>query len=109
MEVFAVAANVMAAVSLTLQLVDTLENINEFWKGVRDAPEEVEQILCNLQLLKGILGGLRRAYVEIPSLITFVLTEDSDICFRVQLRCPGGPDPLQISSVLAALNNVRDT
>lgn len=64
MEVFSVAANVMAAVSLRLQLVDTIENIKEFWKGVRDAPEEVNQIICDLDLLEGILDGVRRAYVR---------------------------------------------
>lgn len=69
MEVFAVAANVMAAVSLTLQLVDTLENIKEFWKGMRNAPEEVKQIICDLELLEGILDGVRKAYVMFRSLI----------------------------------------
>jgi hypothetical protein len=64
MEVFAVAANVMAAVSLTLQLVDTIENIKEFWKGMRNAPEETKQIIGDLELLGGILDGVRRAYVK---------------------------------------------
>lgn len=64
MEVFAVAANVMAAVSLTLQLVDTIENVKEFWKEMRNAPGEVEQIIGDLELLEGILDGVRRAYVR---------------------------------------------
>jgi hypothetical protein len=64
MEVFAVAANVMAAVSLTLQLLDTLENIKEFWKIMENAPEEVNQIIGDLELLEGILDGVRKAYVR---------------------------------------------
>ena len=61
MEVFGVAANVMAAVSLTLQLADNIETIKEFWRDVRAAPKEVENILRELELLKGIIEGLRRA------------------------------------------------
>jgi hypothetical protein len=64
MEVFAVAANVMAAVSLTLQLVDTIENIKEFWREMRNAPGEVKDIIGDLELLEGILYGVRRAYVR---------------------------------------------
>ncbi|KAF8862549.1 hypothetical protein BDZ45DRAFT_190047 [Acephala macrosclerotiorum] len=76
----------MAAVSITLQIVETIDNIKEFWKGMKDAPWEVEHIICELDLLAGILSGLRRA---------------------VQLRSPGGPDPVQISSVLAALQQCQ--
>ena len=63
-EIFAVAANVMAAVSLTLQLVDKLETIKEFWKGVKDAPGQVQQIIRDLELLEGILDGIRRSYIQ---------------------------------------------
>jgi hypothetical protein len=64
MEVFAVAANVMAAVSLTLQLVDSIESIKEFWKEMRNASREVEQIIGDLELLEGILDGVGKAYVR---------------------------------------------
>jgi hypothetical protein len=64
MEVFAVAANVMAAVSLTLQLVDNIESIKEFWKEMRNASREVEQIISDLELLEGILDGVGKAYVR---------------------------------------------
>jgi hypothetical protein len=64
MEVFAVAANVMAAVSLTLQLVDNIESIKEFWKEMRNASREVEQIIGDLELLEGILDGVGKAYVR---------------------------------------------
>lgn len=93
MEVFAVAANVMAAVSLALQLVDTVENIKEFWKGVRDAPEEVKQIVCELDLLEGILDGVRRAYVRcLPLYLSFshnVLTSE----FQSSAALPRRPRP----------------
>jgi len=64
MEVFAVAANVMAAVSLTLQLVDNIESIKEFWKEMRNASRGVEQIIGDLELLEGILDGVGKAYVR---------------------------------------------
>jgi hypothetical protein len=64
MEVFAVAANVMAAVSLTLQLVDSIESIKEFWKEMQNASREVEQIIGDLELLEGILDGVGKAYVR---------------------------------------------
>jgi len=64
MEVFAVAAIVMAAVSLTLQLVDNIESIKEFWKEMRNASRGVEQIIGDLELLEGILDGVGKAYVR---------------------------------------------
>ena len=79
MEVFAVAANVMAAVSITLQLVDTIEKLKDFWKGMRNAPREVEQIIGDLELLEGILEGVRKAYVRCYLELIFhhVLTTES--------------------------------
>ena len=59
MEVFGVAANVMAAVSLTLQLADNIETIKEFWRDMRAAPKEVENILRELELLREIIEGLQ--------------------------------------------------
>jgi hypothetical protein len=61
MEAFGIAANIMAAVSLSLQLADNIETIKQFWRDMKAAPQEVENILRELELLKGIIEGLRRA------------------------------------------------
>ena len=66
MEVFGVAANIMAAVSLALQFIETIEELKEFWKGMKYAPEEVQHILRDLSMLRGILEALGRAYVVTP-------------------------------------------
>lgn len=60
MEIFGVAANVTAALSLTIQLVESIENVGDFWKEVKAAPREVKQIIQDLELLRGILEGFSR-------------------------------------------------
>jgi hypothetical protein len=57
------AASVMAAVSLTIQLVGTVNTLREFWLGMKSAPAEVKEIVDDLELLNGILYGIDRAYV----------------------------------------------
>jgi hypothetical protein len=57
------AASVMAAVSLTLQLMDTVNTLREFWLGMKSAPAEVKDIIDNLELLNSIIYGVDRAYV----------------------------------------------
>jgi hypothetical protein len=55
------AASVMAAVSLAIQLVGTVNTLREFWLGMKSAPSEVKEITDDLALLNCILDGIDRA------------------------------------------------
>jgi hypothetical protein len=55
------AASVMAAVSLAIQLVGTVNTLREFWIGMKSAPAEVKDIIDDLALLNSILDGIDRA------------------------------------------------
>jgi hypothetical protein len=61
------AASVMAAVSLTIQLVGTVNTLRKFWLGIKGAPAEVQDIVDDLALLNGILSGVDRAYLLITN------------------------------------------
>jgi dynactin complex subunit len=54
----------MAAVSLTIQLVDTVNTVREFWMKMKNAQAEVGEIVDDLMLLNCILDGVLRAYVR---------------------------------------------
>lgn len=59
MEVLGAAASVMAVLSLALQLNDAIEPTKELWKSIKAAPQEVDSILQDLDLLNGILEGIK--------------------------------------------------
>jgi hypothetical protein len=48
----------MAVISLAIQLGQGLIELYDFWGSVRDAPEEVAQMLLDLKLLSNILNEL---------------------------------------------------
>jgi hypothetical protein len=56
-------ASVMAAVSLAVQLVDTVNTVREFWMKMKNAQAEAGEIVDDLALLNCILDGVLRAYV----------------------------------------------
>jgi hypothetical protein len=57
------AASVMAAISLTIQLVNTVNTLREFWADMENAPAKVKEIVDDLALLNCVLDGVHRAYV----------------------------------------------
>lgn len=58
------AASVMAAVSLTIQLVSTVNTLREFWAEMQSAGEDIAEVVDDLALLNCILDGVKRAYVR---------------------------------------------
>lgn len=58
------AASVMAAVSLTIQLVSTVNTLREFWLDMQNAEGDVADVIDDLELLNCILDGVKRAYVR---------------------------------------------
>jgi hypothetical protein len=65
------AASVMAAVSLTIQLVSTINTLREFWAEMQSAEEKIAEVIDDLELLICILDGVKRAYVERYCVISF--------------------------------------
>jgi hypothetical protein len=63
-------ASVMAAVSLTIQLVDTINTVREFWMKMKNAQAEVGEIVDDLALLNCILDGVMRAYVYLINIFS---------------------------------------
>lgn len=55
---------VVPVTSLTIQVAEILRN---YWKGVSNFPEEVEQILSDSEQLSAILNGLREFLERDPT------------------------------------------
>ncbi|KAH7409134.1 hypothetical protein BKA64DRAFT_388235 [Cadophora sp. MPI-SDFR-AT-0126] len=58
MEGLGAAASVIAVASLTLQLVESVRQLREFWQSVTEAPESVGEIARELQVLSTILAQI---------------------------------------------------
>ena len=52
------AASATAIVSFTIQLADSVKKLYEFWKSVKEAPEDVHAITADLKLLWGVLSEI---------------------------------------------------
>lgn len=61
MEALGAAASVIAVLSLALQLSQAIESTKDIWKNIKAAPGEVDSVLQDLDLLNGILDGIRRS------------------------------------------------
>ncbi|KAI9670532.1 MAG: hypothetical protein M1831_005752 [Alyxoria varia] len=49
------AASAFAAVSLAIQLADSVKKLSDFWKSVQEAPPDVQCIITDLDLLSTVL------------------------------------------------------
>lgn len=54
------AASIFAAVSLTLQLIDTVKRVTNFLRGVQDAPAELLRLIDKLDQLQDFLDYARQ-------------------------------------------------
>ena len=52
------AASAIAVVSLAIQLADSVKQLYSFWKSVKEAPEDVQAITTDLQLLQSIFSNI---------------------------------------------------
>ncbi|KAI9731808.1 MAG: hypothetical protein M1835_003512, partial [Candelina submexicana] len=69
MDGLSAAAGVISVVSLAIQLAESVHKVENFWKSVKDAPSEVNDLQENLGILAEILDRARTLDTEsrIPS------------------------------------------
>ncbi|KAL9120774.1 MAG: hypothetical protein Q9187_002672 [Circinaria calcarea] len=58
MEGLSLAANIVAITSIAIQLADSVKKLCEFWKSIKDAPEEIHTIVADLELLSSVLAEI---------------------------------------------------
>ena len=49
------AAGAFAVISLAVQLADNIKKLSDFWKSVKDAPADVQNLITDLDLLSNVL------------------------------------------------------
>ncbi len=52
------AASVIAVFSIAIQLADSVKKLSEFWKSVDEAPQDVNNIIIDLDLLTQVLSEI---------------------------------------------------
>lgn len=69
------AAGVIAVASIALQLAHNIKGLRTFWTNVRDAPQDIQFIVADLQLLSGILADIafEAQHAEADESLTTVL------------------------------------
>ena len=58
MEGLSTASGVIAVLSLTIQLANSIKELYEFWGSIEEAPGEVRDIVANLKLLSSVLDNI---------------------------------------------------
>jgi len=53
------AASCLAAVSLSIQAAEGAKKLYNFWRNVKDGPEEVKTLVSELGILSGVLDKLK--------------------------------------------------
>ena len=53
-----VAASATAIASISIQLADSVKKLIDFWNSVRDAPDDIKDILLDLRLLSTVLNDI---------------------------------------------------
>jgi hypothetical protein len=67
MDGLSIAASAFAVVSLAIQLADSVIKISHVCKSYKHAPEQVDQIVGDLDLLRSIFGSIAQASVVVNS------------------------------------------
>ena len=52
------ASSAIAVVSITIQLADSVRKLYDFWSSVKDAPEDVQGITTDLELLQSVFSNI---------------------------------------------------
>ena len=60
-------ASTFAVVSLSIQLVESIKKLNDFWSSIKEAPANVHAILNDLSLLSSILSDIATETQEVGS------------------------------------------
>jgi hypothetical protein len=57
-EVFGIAGGAIGAISLSIQLAESLQKIKGFYAAVKNAPTQVEELIEEIEIMQDILGDL---------------------------------------------------
>lgn len=57
MDGLSAGASVIVAVSVALQLVESVKHLYDFWESIEDAPQSVRDIAKELSVLSTVLAG----------------------------------------------------
>ena len=58
MDGLSAVANATAVVSISIQLADSIKKLYEFWDSVQEAPEDIQNIRADLELLTTVLSDI---------------------------------------------------
>ena len=58
MEGLSASASAIAVVSIAIQLADSVNKLRDFWSAIEEAPQEVQAISADLELLSGVLAQI---------------------------------------------------
>ncbi len=58
MDPVSAAAGAVSFVSLAIQLFDKVQEVRNFWRSIKDAPAEVNELIRELDCILGILQGI---------------------------------------------------
>ena len=69
------AASAIAVVSLAIQVADSVKQLYDFWKSVKEAPEDIQAITTDLELLQSIFSNIAHdaQHAEPDQVLTVVL------------------------------------
>jgi hypothetical protein len=90
MDVLSATSSVIAVVSLAIQLGDKSKKLCDFWKAVKWAPQEIEQIVSDLSIIASLTDIIRQE-AESPRPHTQLL----DINLKALGQCFGSITDLQ--------------
>ncbi len=104
MDPFSAAASSFAVVSLAIQLIGTVNNIQGFLQNIEDAPQEVIRLMSVIQQLNAILNEIR-VIIERQQALSFDLQPLPSMFLAMQ-ACQ---EQLKyLSSLLSKLKNRSD-
>jgi hypothetical protein len=64
--VVGVVASGVSLASFALQLLDTVVKLRRLWTDIKDAPEEVIELLSEIEVLAGLLGTIKDVHTPMP-------------------------------------------
>ena len=80
MEVLALTTSTFAVVSLALQLAQSTNKLYEFWASVKDAPDAIQDMTNDLELLSSVLSHIAlEAQSSTPDDITTAVLKNCSV------------------------------
>ncbi|KAF7901113.1 hypothetical protein EAF00_003334 [Botryotinia globosa] len=77
-----IIASGMGIASLGLQLMDGVRKLKEFWDEVKEAPEDIQYALEELEALSLVLSDIHTSNSNLPSIPSATVTRCLELCRR---------------------------